>query len=225
MTPLNLEIESFRYPNVRSLIVASYSRGLAASSALAASSSAAMSGRAPSRHPAVPGTGTSSAWHQGWEAPVGGLDFTEAQLHSLVQSIDTDGDGRLSFPEFEGYVAYKSAKVQVAEMKKIVLEALDHGACGFATSTLEQHNGHAGIPMPSRLADEHEMMELTGALGEAGKGAFMLTKGMKTTVPWLENISEKNEFSVRLERLKQHARGGESCGPRSAASHLVWNSP
>jgi hypothetical protein len=28
-------------------------------------------------------------------------------------------------------------------------------------------------------------MELTGALGEVGK-AFMLTKGMTTTVPWLE---------------------------------------
>ncbi|MEC7658119.1 MAG: amidohydrolase family protein, partial [Pseudomonadota bacterium] len=54
---------------------------------------------------------------------------------------------------------------EVAEMKQLVLEALEAGACGFATSTLEQHNGHAGIPMPSRLADEHEMFELTGALG------------------------------------------------------------
>ena len=45
-----------------------------------------------------------------------------------------------------------ATKDEVAEMKKLVLEALDYGACGFATSTLEQHNGHAGIPMPSRLA-------------------------------------------------------------------------
>lgn len=86
-------------------------------------------------------------------------------------------------------------------MKRLLLEALDAGACGFATSTLEQHNGHAGIPMPSRLADEHEMFELTGALGEAGKGAFMLTKGMKTTVPWLEEISARNGRPVMIAAM------------------------
>ena len=57
------------------------------------------------------------------------------------------------------------------------------GAIGFATSTLEQHNGENGIPMPSRLADEREMLALTGALGEAGRGVFMLTKGMTSTDP------------------------------------------
>ena len=90
---------------------------------------------------------------------------------------------------------------EVAEMKRLLLEALDVGACGFATSTLEQHNGHAGIPMPSRLADEHEMFELTGALGEAGKGAFMLTKGMKTTVPWIEEISARNGRPVMIAAM------------------------
>ena len=90
---------------------------------------------------------------------------------------------------------------EVGEMKKLVLEALDHGACGFATSTLEQHNGHAGIPMPSRLADEHEMMELTGALGEKKKGAFMLTKGMTTTVPWLEEVSARNGRPVMIAAM------------------------
>ena len=90
---------------------------------------------------------------------------------------------------------------EVAEMKKLVLEALEAGACGFATSTLEQHNGHAGIPMPSRLADEHEMFELTGALGEADRGAFMLTKGMKTTVPWLEEIASRNGRPVMIAAM------------------------
>lgn len=59
---------------------------------------------------------------------------------------------------------------EIAEMRRIVLEALRVGAIGFATSTLEQHNGENGIPMPSRLADEREMAALTGALGEAGRG-------------------------------------------------------
>jgi len=87
---------------------------------------------------------------------------------------------------------------EVAQMKKIVREALDAGAVGFATSTLEQHNGVDGIPMPSRFADEHEMMELTGSLGESGKGVFMLTKGMTTTVPWLEEIAKRNGRPVMI---------------------------
>ena len=94
-----------------------------------------------------------------------------------------------------------ATKDEVAEMKNLVLEALDHGACGFATSTLEQHNGHAGIPMPSRLADEHEMKELTGALGEKNRGAFMLTKGMTTTVPWLEDIAARNGRPVMIAAM------------------------
>jgi N-acyl-D-aspartate/D-glutamate deacylase len=90
---------------------------------------------------------------------------------------------------------------EVAQMKRIVGEALAAGAAGFATSTLEQHNGENGVPMPSRLADEHEMSELTGALGEAGKGVFMLTKGMKTTVPWLESIAARNRRPVMIAAL------------------------
>jgi N-acyl-D-aspartate/D-glutamate deacylase len=55
--------------------------------------------------------------------------------------------------------------------------------------------------MPSRLADEHELMELTGALGEVGKGVFMLTKGMTTTVPWLESIAARNGRPVMMAAM------------------------
>ena len=94
-----------------------------------------------------------------------------------------------------------ATKAEVAQMKQLVADALQAGAVGFATSTLEQHNGENGIPMPSRLADEHEMLELTGALGEAGKGVFMLTKGMTTTVPWLEQIAQRNGRPVMIAAL------------------------
>ncbi len=90
---------------------------------------------------------------------------------------------------------------EVAQMKTIVRDALDAGAVGFSTSTLEQHNGDRGIPMPSRFADENEMLELTGALGDAGKGVFMLTKGMTTTVPWLEDVAARNKRPVMIAAM------------------------
>jgi N-acyl-D-amino-acid deacylase len=90
---------------------------------------------------------------------------------------------------------------EIAEMRRLVLEAVGAGAIGFATSTLEQHNGEAGIPMPSRLADESEMLALTGALGEAGRGVFMLTKGMTSTIPWLETIAARSGRPVMVAAM------------------------
>jgi N-acyl-D-aspartate/D-glutamate deacylase len=86
-------------------------------------------------------------------------------------------------------------------MRRLVLEAVRAGAIGFATSTLEQHNGENGIPMPSRLADEAEMLALTGALGEAGRGVFMLTKGMTSTIPWLEKIAAESGRPVMVAAM------------------------
>jgi N-acyl-D-aspartate/D-glutamate deacylase len=90
---------------------------------------------------------------------------------------------------------------EVARMKALVAEALRQGAVGFSTSTLEQHNGENGIPMPSRLAQEDEMRALTGALGEAGRGVFMITKGMHTTVPWLESVAQRTGRPVMIAAL------------------------
>lgn len=146
------------------------------------------------------------------EAMVEGIDWDFETFPDYMNSLERRG----LVPNVAAFCGHSSVRTwvlgaeasdraataeEVAEMKQLVLGALEAGACGFATSTLEQHNGHAGIPMPSRLADEHEMFELTGALGEAGKGAFMLTKGMKTTVPWLEEISAKNGRPVMIAAM------------------------
>src|SRR4029453_1350672 len=90
---------------------------------------------------------------------------------------------------------------EVAEMRRLVLEALRAGAMGFATSTLEQHNGENGIPMPSRLADETEMLALTGALAHARRGGFMLTKGMTSTSRWVEKIAPASGRPVMIAAM------------------------
>jgi N-acyl-D-aspartate/D-glutamate deacylase len=78
---------------------------------------------------------------------------------------------------------------EVARMRDIVLAGVKAGAVGFATSTSPNHNGHGGIPMPSRLADEAEMKALVGCLKEAGHGVFMLTKGGQTKMGFLEELA------------------------------------
>lgn len=146
------------------------------------------------------------------EALRAGVDWSFETYPEYLDSLERKG----SVPNVASFVGHSSVrtwvlgedaakrpatKAEVAEMKRIVLEGVRAGAVGFATSTLEQHNGENGVPMPSRLADEHEMLELTGALGEAGRGVFMLTKGMKTTVPWLEKIAANNGRPVMIAAM------------------------
>ena len=66
---------------------------------------------------------------------------------------------------------------EVATMKRIVRDALDAGAIGFASSVGINHIGHGGVPMPSRLADENELATLVGVLGDVGHGVFHIGAG------------------------------------------------
>lgn len=90
---------------------------------------------------------------------------------------------------------------EIARMADIVRDAMAHGAVGFASSTNEPHNGWGGIPMPSRLADEREMRTLTRAMGESGRGLFMLTKGGGTSVPFLEEIAAASGRPVLIAAM------------------------
>jgi len=90
---------------------------------------------------------------------------------------------------------------EVGRMRAIVMEAMRAGAVGFATSTSPSHNGDGGHPMPSRLADDVEMRTLVGALGETGRGVFMLTKGGETSVPFLESLAAESGRPVMIAAL------------------------
>ena len=57
------------------------------------------------------------------------------------------------------------------EMQAIVREAMAAGAVGFASSTSPAHNGEGGLPMPSRLADDHEMPALVDGDGRSAAAA------------------------------------------------------
>src|SRR5690242_2002334 len=76
-----------------------------------------------------------------------------------------------------------ATELEIARMQDVVRDAMAHGAVGFATSTSPAHNGEGGLPMPSRLASEGELAALVAAMGEGGRGVFMLTKGSHTSMP------------------------------------------
>jgi N-acyl-D-aspartate/D-glutamate deacylase len=108
-----------------------------------------------------------------------------------------------------------AAPDEVARMRELVLEGMRAGAIGFASSTSPAHNGDGGLPMPSRLADEAELRALVGALKEAGRGLFMLTKGGQTKVSFLESLAAESARPVVIAALLHN-----STNPRAVFEDL-----
>jgi N-acyl-D-amino-acid deacylase len=98
---------------------------------------------------------------------------------------------------------------EIAEMARLVREAMAVGAAGFATSTNETHNGENGIPMPSRLADAREMTALVTAMGASGRGVFMLTRGSVTSIAELEALAAASGRPVLIAALLHNGTNPE----------------
>ncbi len=90
---------------------------------------------------------------------------------------------------------------EITTMADLVRQAMAAGAVGFATSTNEPHNGAGGVPMPSRLADAKEMTALTAAMRESGRGLYMLTKGMGTSVADLERLAAETGAPILIAAM------------------------
>jgi N-acyl-D-aspartate/D-glutamate deacylase len=83
---------------------------------------------------------------------------------------------------------------EVARMAAVVREAMAAGAIGLGSSTAEAHVGEGGLPVPSRRADREELLALTRAMGESGRGVFEITVGTGTT---MEDLAALHRASGR----------------------------
>jgi len=90
---------------------------------------------------------------------------------------------------------------EIDAMAHIVKEAMAAGAVGFATSTSPAHNGEGGFPMPSRLASDEEMMQLTLAMASLGRGVYMVTKGGQMSMSFLQSLSKTSGRPVMVAAL------------------------
>ena len=70
-----------------------------------------------------------------------------------------------------------ATSAEIEEMQRLVADALDAGAIGFASSRQPAHAGAWGKPVPSRLASTDELMRLAEPLAERGRGTFAITHG------------------------------------------------
>jgi len=90
---------------------------------------------------------------------------------------------------------------EIDAMAALVKEAMAAGAVGFATSTSPAHNGEGGFPMPSRLASDEEMMQLTLAMASHGRGVYMVTKGGQMSMSFLQSLAQTSGRPVMVAAL------------------------
>ncbi len=84
----------------------------------------------------------------------------------------------------------------IAEMRRLTVEALRSGAFGFTTSRTDSHKTPDGELVPSRDADDHELLGIGAALGITGSGAF----GMNSDF-------DDEEFELRWMRKQARETG------------------
>lgn len=131
----------------------------------------------------------------------GGIDWGFESFPQYMDQVERRGVG----PNVACFVGHSSVRTfvlredapkraatpeEVSQMRTLVLDAMRAGACGFSTTQSRQHNGEAGIPMPSRLADEAELTALSSSLKEAGRGVLMMTKDVSTSMPMIERLAQ-----------------------------------
>lgn len=84
----------------------------------------------------------------------------------------------------------------IASMRDLTVEALRSGAFGFTTSRTDSHKTPEGDLVPSRDADDHELLGIGQALGITGTGAF----GMNSDF-------DDEEYELRWMRKQAKATG------------------
>jgi N-acyl-D-amino-acid deacylase len=91
----------------------------------------------------------------------------------------------------------------IAEMQRLVREAMEAGALGVSGSRILEHLSSKGEHVPGTFAEERELLALAMAMGETGRGTFQIvplgcsgdTVGTQITTP--ERLQEHDRY-VRI---------------------------
>jgi len=117
-----------------------------------------------------------------------GIPWDFASFPEYLASVAYHGVG-INFAAYIGHTALRlyvmgddayertATPEEIAEMQRVLREAMDAGAAGFATSFAIPHRGIDGKPVPSRFADRAELEALLETMGEIGRGVVSIAPG------------------------------------------------
>lgn len=101
----------------------------------------------------------------------------------------------------------EATPVELETMKQIVREAMEAGAFGIGSSTATTHIGGDGKPVSSRLASEHEFLELSRIIGSYRRGIIEVTPALYSPLdPWARLARESGRPVTWAVLLQQSAQ-------------------
>jgi len=118
---------------------------------------------------------------------------------------------------------------EMAEMQRLVAEAMRAGAVGLGASYSLNHSGHGGVPMPSTISELSEFDALVGAMGGPGRGVVEISSGPKS-VAEMEEIAARHGRRIFMSTAlalynEQYPRRAiemfEACAAAQARGHGV----
>ena len=121
-----------------------------------------------------------------YEVMQAGIDWQWESYGEYMDAIDRRGmginvAGLVAFTPLRHYVMGEASfertatEDEMASMRALLREAMEHGAFGFTTTTIRNHIGHEGRPLACRNASLEELASLCHALRDVGRGAIEIS--------------------------------------------------
>ena len=108
---------------------------------------------------------------------------------------------------------------ELIAMSQLLRDGLAAGGLGFSTTTSDTHSDAQGRPVPSRLADDHELIELARVCGEfAGTSLELLPRGATSNGPFEPAVAE---LMIRMSEVARRPLNWNVITP-SARSLDTW---
>jgi N-acyl-D-amino-acid deacylase len=158
----------------------------------------------------IPGTALYEGMEWGsWESFPDYLDYIAGRRYSLdIGAQIAHGAVRYYVMGERGAANEDATADDIAEMSRLVAEAVQAGAVGFSTSRTIGHRSLWGSPVPGTFAPDAELLAIAEAMGRTGKGVFeMIPAGTVGKLDGLggERFTPHEEFEL-MERVSK--RGG-----------------
>jgi N-acyl-D-amino-acid deacylase len=130
----------------------------------------------------------------------------------------------------EASVRKQPTAAELAEMKRLVAEAMDQGAIGLGGSYSLNHSGWGGVPMPSTISEIAEFDALVGAMGGPGRGVVEISSGPITpdameeiAAPHGRRIFMSTAIALYNEQYPERALGVfDACGAAQARGNELY---
>ena len=166
----------------------------------------------------IPGTALAEGLTWDWESFPDYLDALEAKPHTVDMGVHMPHAALRTYVMGERGADHTEAPTEgeMAEMARLVEEALGAGAIGFATSRTEIHRTSGGENIGTLTASEAELLAIAEAMRRAGTGVVQLISDLYQTP---DDAFAQQE----LDLLERFARA--SGRPLSFTMQQAYHSP